>query len=262
MNNNVKQLGQVFTPRNIVVDILNLMNYEGEKILNKHIIDNSCGDGAFLKVIVERYIDAYKKKHGSLVGIEKDLEVYIHGIEIDYKTYESCVSNLKEIASRFNINDVKWNIVYGDAIEDCSFDYKMDYVVGNPPYVRVHNLGNNFNKIRDYKFCKKGMTDLYILFYEIGFKMLNPNGTLCYITPNSFYSSNAGRVFRQFIFDEKCLVKVIDLGHYQPFKVSTYTTICMFVNNANNEKFKYYKYDLNGKYYFPFTKEFFNCKFS
>lgn len=80
MGNNIKSLGQVFTPKNIVVDMLNLINYEGKKILKKHIIDNSCGDGAFLKVIVERYICEYIKEYGDLNDVEDYLEKYIHGI--------------------------------------------------------------------------------------------------------------------------------------------------------------------------------------
>lgn len=129
------------------------------------------------------------------------------------------------------MKNVNWNIVHADAIEFDKYDRKMDYVIGNPPYVRVHNLGDNFEKIRHYKLCKKGMTDLYILFYEIGFNMLNDSGVLCYITPNSFYTSNAGCEFRRCIFDNKNLALIADLGHYQPFKVSTYTTICKFEKN-------------------------------
>ena len=33
MNNNIKLLGQVFTPENIVIDMLNLVDYKGKKIL-------------------------------------------------------------------------------------------------------------------------------------------------------------------------------------------------------------------------------------
>ena len=54
----IKNLGQVFTPKQIVNDILNVSNYKGKNILKKHVIDNSCGDGAFLVEIIDRYIKA------------------------------------------------------------------------------------------------------------------------------------------------------------------------------------------------------------
>jgi hypothetical protein len=69
----------------------------------------------------------------------------------------------------------------------------MDYVVANPPYVRIHNLQENFDIVRNYEFAQSGMTDLFIVFYELGFKMLNANGKLVCITPSSFYSSVAGK---------------------------------------------------------------------
>ena len=250
MNNNIKLLGQVFTPENIVIDMLNLIDYKGKKILKKHIIDNSCGDGAFLKIIVEKYINEYKKEYGNLTGIEQHLETYIHGIEIDQATYKICLENLNTLIFLRGLSAINWDILNADAIECSDFENKMDYVVGNPPYVRVHNLGENFNKIRKYKICKEGMTDLYILFYEIGFNMLKPTGTLCYITPNSFYSSRAGLAFRKFIMQNKNLSLVADLGHYKPFKVSAYTTICKFKKNISSETFDYYKYNMDGKYIF------------
>ena len=67
--NKTKNLGQIYTPEYIVKDILKIIDYQGEKILQKHVIDNSCGDGAFLKTIIERYINEYKKKHGNLIGV-------------------------------------------------------------------------------------------------------------------------------------------------------------------------------------------------
>ena len=56
----------------------------------------------------------------------------------------------------------------------------MDYVLGNPPYVRVHNLGDSFDLIKNFLFAQNGMTDLYIVFYEIGLRMLNKDGILGY----------------------------------------------------------------------------------
>ena len=43
-NYSIKNLGQVFTPKLIVEFMLENVGYSGEKILSKHILDNSCGD--------------------------------------------------------------------------------------------------------------------------------------------------------------------------------------------------------------------------
>ena len=45
-----KNIGQVFTPQYLVEEMLDYAGYKNTAIIEKHIIDNSCGDGAFLQV--------------------------------------------------------------------------------------------------------------------------------------------------------------------------------------------------------------------
>lgn len=247
MNKKIKTLGQVYTPKNIVIDMLNLISYSGQDILKKNIIDNSCGNGAFLTEIVKRYIDTYKEKNGNLEKVENDLSKYIHGIEIDKNEQLSCLTNLNNILQSYGITKVvDWDIICADTLSVDCYNENMDYVVANPPYVRIHNLQNNFERVRNFKFAKNGMTDLFIVFYEIGFNMLNKNGKLVYITPNSFYSSVAGQEFRNFIFENEQLSSLTDLGHYQPFAATTYTTICMFDKSKKNNSFIYSIYNKDG----------------
>lgn len=240
----VKDFGQVFTPINIVNDVLDAAGYKGENILKKHVIDNSCGDGAFLIEIINRYINVYKKKYNSLDGIEKDLKQYIHGIEMDEEIWNACLKNLNELIEINGLKKIKLDILNEDSLKIKKFDKKMDFVLGNPPYVRVHNLNNQYNELKKYSFCGSGMTDLYIAFYEIGLRMLNKNGILCYITPNSFYNSLAGNKLREYIKESQTMELIMDVGHYQPFDVTTYTTICKIVNGSTFGTCKYYKYDI------------------
>lgn len=246
MKSKIKTLGQIYTPVHIVNDMLDLLNYRGKHILQKHIIDNSCGDGAFLKEIVKRYIAEYQNFHNSLCGIENELSTYIHGIEIDKDAYIQCLNNLTSEIFKFGLIGIKWDIKNADTLDTLDYDNQMDYVVGNPPYIRIHNLEDNFVKVRNFKFAQYGMTDMFIVFYEIGFKMLNPTGKLCYITPNSFYSSSAGLNFRHFIIETKHLYSLVDLGHYQPFPATTYTTICAFDCSKTFDSFAFQKYTNDG----------------
>lgn len=240
----VKDFGQVFTPINIVRDVLDAAGYKGENILKKHIIDNSCGDGAFLIEIIDRYIKSYKKKNKTIDGIEKEIEKYIHGIEIDSEIHQVCIENLNRLTENNNLKKIKFDILCEDTLKADKYDKKMDFVVGNPPYVRVHNLNDQYIELKKYSFCESGMTDLYIAFYEVGLRMLNKNGILCYITPNSFYNSLAGNRLRSFICESQTMELIMDVGHYQPFNVTTYTTICKIANGSKFDTCKYYKYDI------------------
>lgn len=244
-NTKIKNQGQVFTPKHIVQDILDISGYTGEKILEKNVIDNSCGDGAFLVEFIKRYIKEYEKKYKTKKDIEEHLEKYIHGIEKDEKIYNKCIEKLNNIIKKEKLQKVNWDIINENTLEINKYDGKMDFVIGNPPYVRVHNLENQYNKVKEYSFCNTGMTDLYIVFFEIGLKMLNKDGVLCYITPNSFCNSLAGNELRKYLKENRNLESLYDLGHYQPFDVTTYTMITKICNKKVFEKCKYYKYDIN-----------------
>lgn len=120
----------------------------------------------------------------------------------------------------------------------------MDYVFGNPPYIRVHNLKNNYFPVKNFLFSKGGMTDIFIVFFEIGFNMLNERGKMCLITPSSWLSSNAGLQLRKHIAQKNNLIGLIDLEHFQPFKATTYTLISLFSNDKKNHNIDYYTYDI------------------
>ncbi len=243
-----KAYGRVYTPQYLVKLILDFAGYTvPECIIGKHIIDNSCGDGAFLVEIVKRYCDCFNGEEGEL---KSHLQDYIHGIEIDINERNKCVDNLNKIACQYGIKDVKWDVLCADTLSVSKYNSKMDYVVGNPPYVRVHNLESSYENVKLYDFANGGMTDLYLVFFEIGFNMLKSNGQLCYITPSSWLNSVAADNLRRFIMKNQNLVALIDLGHYQAFeKITTYSLISHFKKSHNNSSFDYYTYNSTNNSY-------------
>lgn len=242
-HSSVKHGGQVFTPGYLVKLILDEAGYCGPDILRKHCIDNSCGDGAFLLEIVRRYVSEYETAHGTLAGVEAELAEFIHGIEIDKNAYTDCLTNLDEECGRLAIPRVEFDIINGDTLQYRQFDGGMDFVVGNPPYVRVHNLDSNYDAVKTYTFASGGMTDLFLVFFEIGFNMLRPGGRLCYITPSSWLSSVAGGQMRDYVRHHRTLTSVIDLGHYQAFRATTYTLISAFTKGMEHTEVEYSVFD-------------------
>lgn len=238
-----KANGRVYTPDYIVKNILDLAGYYEENILKKHVIDNSCGDGAFLVEIVDRYCKQSLKLGVDKLSIANELGEYIHGIEIDKEEHKKCLSNVDAVIKKYNIKNVSWDILCDNTLNVHKYDNKMDFVLGNPPYIRVHNLGDSFDNIKKYTFAQNGMTDLYIVFYEIGLKMLNKNGVLGYITPSSFFNSVAGNYMREIFVKNNYLAKVVDLKHFQAFNAMTYTTIVILKKFKEDNTIKYYEFD-------------------
>lgn len=242
-----KQAGQVFTPPYLVCDILNVASYNSCEILKKHVIDNSCGDGSFLCEIVNRYCKTHNSEVNDVQSLKEELETYIHGLELDPEAFYSCIQNLNGIVSQYGLGDIKWDVSIGDSLKTSRYDNQMDYVIGNPPYVRVHNLEDNYENVKKFKFADNGMTDLYLVFFEIGFKMLKAGGHLCYITPSSWLNSIAGGNLRNYIRQSHNLVEIVDLEHFQPFNATTYTIISHFQKNIEHNHFRYARYNGNEK---------------
>lgn len=235
--------GSFYTPNFIVKSILDLSGYNGDSILKKHVIDNSCGDGAFLEEIVHRYCTVAFAKSLSVEEISCDLAKYVHGIEIDPIECGKCRDRITSIAASYGICHVEWDIICGDALKIHDFDGKMNFVLGNPPYVRVHNLSSSLDDIKKFSFAQGGMTDLFIVFYEIGLRMLCQNGILGYITPSSFFNSVAGSYMRNYVVSNSLLKKVVDLKHCQVFSATTYTTIIIMQRDNKKNQIDYYRFN-------------------
>ena len=262
----------VFTPSYIVELMLDEIGYTPNGInggiRHKHIIDNSCGDGAFLREIVKRYIeqsidDGYDETKTIVENnqiLKKELETYIHGIEIQPNfvglTKEALNRVVEEFIDLKAIGEINWDIRCADALDIKSFDGKMDYVVGNPPYCNVHHFGLKYDKYKSYNFMQRGMSDLYLLFFELGFKMLKPDGKLAYITPDSWFTSIAGNSLRNYILSGQIkLNKIIQCGHETVFPGVTTFSAIVFFDNKINGKDEFFKWKTLKDY----IKEYWDC---
>lgn len=247
-----KILGQVFTPNHIVQKMLKMVDYDLSKDLTDiKIIDNSCGNGAFLQEIVQILIEKYGLK------AKKYIQKNVFGIEIDKIAFENCIAKLNDICSKNNIFNVQWNIINENTVKVFkNYQNKFDIVIGNPPYVRIHNTQEN---IKEFNFCKSGMTDLYIAFYEMSLNMLKSDGKLCFINPSSIFHSKAGFILREHILKHHLLVKLIDFKHQKIFnKISTYSCIILLDRKNNKDEItfnnetilKYSDFSILGNWYF------------
>lgn len=222
---------QIYTPSKVVNFMLDNVGFNNKcGIDGKHIIDNSCGNGNFLVEIVKRIFQF-------IPNIDREyLETYVHGIEIDEQAYNEAINRLNKIATEHHISDVKWDIRNSNALRTTDFDNSMDYVVGNPPYCNVHHMSKeNYDLLKtNFVFCSDGMTDLYIGFFEKGIQMLNSNGILGYITPNSWLTSKAGYWLRDHLYEHNSLQKIYNFDTDKLFNdATTFTCITIIDNNRS-----------------------------
>ncbi len=220
-----KLTGQIFTPFYIVEKILDDVNYTTEAILGKTILDPACGDGRFLLKIAERILKHSKPE--SRVG---DL-LQIYGWDIDAKAVEQAKQKLNKLIEPYKIK-VNWNVKVKNSIyETQKAKQKFDYIVGNPPYIRIQHLDIEDRQYiqKNYQFCKSGSTDIYIAFYELALNLLRKNGICGYITPNTFFHTETAKGLRKHFEINKNLIQITNYGAIQLFEdATTYSAICVF----------------------------------
>ena len=146
---------QQFTKEYIANEMLDLLGYR-KSVYGKKILENSCGEGNILCLVVERYIqNAYEEgysREAIVLGLESD----IYGAEIVKTTYDKCIENLDNIAKKYDLGKVRWNIFYGDVLAR-PFNIKFEYVIGNPPYISYRNLEKEVRDFikKEYITCQK-----------------------------------------------------------------------------------------------------------
>ena len=187
---------QVFTPQDYVEKLLDSVGYK-HNLYGKKIMENSCGDGNILAVVVQRYIDDCRANGLSRTKIKNGLSKDIHGVEIDPEQFKKCINRLDEIVQKNDISPVSWNIYQEDYLRMKDL-IQFDFVVGNPPYITYSELKKQEQEYLKQTFasCKKGKFDFCYAFLEKSLKSLSANGRMAYLIPSSVYKTVFGQAIR------------------------------------------------------------------
>jgi hypothetical protein len=113
-------------------------------------------------------------------------------------------------------------------------DDGFDIVIGNPPYLRVQGLQQTQSEFvplyRERYQSAKGSFDIYALFVERGFELLDGHGQLAYILPHKFFQASFGAGLRQLLTERKALREVVRFGAEQVFEEATTYTCLLFLS--------------------------------
>ncbi|KAB2892905.1 MAG: N-6 DNA methylase [Bacteroidetes bacterium] len=165
------------------------------------VLDPAIGSGTLTCAVIERLIQA-----------GQPLEIWLEGYEIDpelCRIAEEMLQQATDVAARHGIR-VHFQVQCCDFIlekmkpaaplfdteqTNCSYSH----IIVNPPYFKI-------NQVTDYGRAAKGQikghTNIYTLFMALTMKLLQPDGTACFIVPRSFCSGTYFADFRQQIISE------------------------------------------------------------
>lgn len=230
---------QVFTPQDYVEKLLDDVGYTNN-LKGKRILENSCGDGNIMVVVVQRYIADCKSKGLSRTIIKNGLARDIIGVEIDERHCKKCIENLNNILDKEGIPHIIWQIYNEDFLRrDDSTKY--EFIIGNPPYITYSEMERREQQFLNehYESCKKGKFDYCYAFIEKSLSMLTENGKMAYLVPSSIFKTVFGLNLRRVM-----LPYISEIQDYTQKKVFDKALVksAIVLMEANNTKksFKYY----------------------
>lgn len=135
-------------------------------------------------------------------------------------------------------------------VDEPSLEYEaggFDVIIGNPPYLggrewkeengNIYDYFINKYKIAEYQF------DMYTLFWELGIRLLKPNGLIGFITPNTWLNNQSNTKLRTYILENTSIQKIIDYSKVRVFDQATVLPIITvleknLVQKSNTEIFE------------------------
>lgn len=235
-----KTMGQVFTPADIVAFMLDNVGYSADSdILNKTVYEPSFGQGVFLFEVVDRLINKAVEEELDAQKITDLLNNNIYGVEFDEVLFSETVSSLTQYVQDKGLVSPSWeNLRCADAL-GFSPESGFDFVVGNPPYIRTHNLTDEMRaNMEKFSISATGTPDMYVTFMEYGLSVLKEDGKLSYIVPNTWLKNTSQKDLREHLFSKKLVKSIHDFMSEKVFStVGTYTAIVVCCEG--NESIEY-----------------------
>ena len=227
---------QVPTPPQYVNELLDYIGYSSN-LYDKSVLENSCGDGNFLKEIVRRYIiNALESGYNNqqiIIGLENHITAY----DVDSECIKKCIESLDNLAHKYGLTGVKWNIRVQDYLT-CDTNY-YDYIIGNPPYITYHDLSKEQRSFLKNKFdtCSEGRFDYCYAFIEAGLRDLSENGKLVYLIPYGVIRNKHAAKTRLLL--KKYLKGIIDYKGIQIFPNTVTSSIAILCDTNSKDYIDY-----------------------
>lgn len=228
--------GEVFTRRWVVELILDLVGYTPDRPLHElTVVESACGSGAFLGPIAERVSASCRAHDVDLLAAQSAVRAF----DVLPRNVHAAKTTVQAIlrAHGWPENQVMavtdaWITRSDFLLDDLELD-AADFVVGNPPYIRLEDMPSDRTAAyRQAWPTMAGRADIYIGFIERGLSLLGPDGTLGYICADRWMRNQYGSALRKLFASWFSVDAVITMHDVDAFDsaVSAYPAITVIGN--------------------------------
>jgi hypothetical protein len=222
-----KNNGIYFTPPSIIQLILSeLVKVDDYKFTT--ILEPSCGSCEFINQLDKKY------KNKIITGIEKNNIIF------------------NEIKSIEWSNNNKITILHDDFFNYNPITKSYDLIIGNPPF-KVCKKQDVPKEYTSYMF---GRPNLFNIFICHALKLLNENGILIFVLPNSFLNCLYYDNIRKLIIKKYSLLKILNYTNTdRQFLETDQETCIVFIQDKNNISNNQYILKLSSYIIFSYYKK-------
>jgi hypothetical protein len=216
--------GVVFTRPWVVELILDLAGYQlQDDLATKRAIEPAAGAGAFLVPMAVRLIRScqlYGRKLNDSVDALLAYELDAVHAEAASASLEQTLVSLGLQAEEARVLVRGW-IRTGDYLRERPLIPPADFVIGNPPYIRLEEIPASLATVyRNAYPTMKGRADLYIAFFEAALRQLKPSGVCAFICADRWMRNQYGAELRRLISQSFGVEYLIEMHEADAFDLT------------------------------------------
>lgn len=222
--------GVVYTKQWVVELLLDLAGYTASSnLVDAVAVEPSAGDGAFLGVMIERLVKSCREQGRPILDCLHSITAF----ELNHLSAENArklaigtlVKSGIPSATAEELSEA-W-VRTGDYLFE-SLSIQADFVIGNPPYVRLEEIPDHTaQRYRDVYRTMCGRADLYVAFFEAALRQLKPGGVCVFICADRWMRNQYGAELRDLVTSEFAVKVVLEMHDADAFhdEVDAYPAI-------------------------------------
>ena len=223
--------GVVYTKPWVVELLLDLAGYSAQaNLVDALAVEPAAGEGAFLVPMVQRLVASCLRQNRPLSDCESALIAY----ELDDASAATARDAVVNALKAFDVPKApaqklaaSW-VRAGDYLFDFSRLPPADFVIGNPPYIRLEGIPlETASLYRDAFPTMRGRADVYVAFFEAALRQLKTGGVCAYICADRWMLNQYGAELRRLVTKGYGVETIVEMHNANAFDddVSAYPAI-------------------------------------
>ena len=199
-------------------------------ILSLRLLEPAAGHGAFLVPLISKLARACRAQKRSYATLSKCIRAYEIDPFVAASLREKCTDSLcengvpTEIAKR-----VARYWVRNEDFLEAKIRSRFSHIVSNPPYIRWDAIPARLRESYRTRFLSfKQRADLYVVFIERAFELLQSDGQLGFLCPGNWTRNGYGGAVRELLTSKGYLKKIVDFSDVDSFEQSADAYPCFF----------------------------------